>query len=682
MRIAVHDYAGHPFQLELSRELAARGHDVLHLYCDSLIGPRGAVAPAGGDPPSLRIEGVGIGRTFSTYSPARRLFDEVAYGRVAAQRLRAFGARVVLSANTPLLSQQRLMAEARRSRRRFVFWWQDSYGVGVNAVARRRSSTLASVVAWPVVALERRLLSRSDRVVAISDALRSQALQWGIRADRVDVVPNWAPLDEIVPGPSENRWKTGQGLAGAPLVVYAGTLGLKHDPTLLAELASALRPSGARVAVISEGPGRKRLEELKRSALAPENLVLLDYQPAEVLGQVLAAADVLVAVLEADAGTFSVPSKVLSYLCAGRPVVASIPRQNLAAEVLEESDAGICLEPGDRNGFVAAVTSLLDDVDERARLGSNGRRWAERHFDRTAIAERFERVLAGPRPPGATGPTHVVARTVRRIWGHPENRGRRGRAVARYVAWQAWQRTVRRPWTVPLVPGRRIRCHPHSSAAAVLYYGLPDPMEMRFLLDYLGAGDVFVDVGANHGVYTLLATSVPGVQVIAVEPSTRAFARLEENLDLNHLDGRVSTVRVAAGRSQGDARLSTGRDAMNSLVDGSGPSEPVKVATVDALVAEHARGRVAAVKVDVEGMELDVLAGSARTIARDRPALVVEVNDPGHLREFAARNGYACVHYDPSRRTIESADVESCEGGNALLVADVDETVHRLRRRP
>lgn len=682
MRIAVHDYAGHHFQLDLSRELAARGHQVLHLYCAGLVGPRGAVAPAAGDPPSLRIEGVGIGRTFSKYSPFRRFVDEVAYGRAAAARIRAFDPRAVLSANTPLLSQKRLVVESRRARRRFVYWWQDSYGVGAGAVARRHRPVLAPVLAWPFVTLERRLLAASDRVVAISEALRSQAVDWGVDPGRVDVVPNWAPLDEIVPGPSENAWKEAHGLAGAPLVVYAGTLGLKHDPTLLVELAEALRQRGARVAVVSEGPGRRLLEERRRS-LDLDNLVLLDYQPAASLGHVLSAADVVVALLEADAGTFSVPSKVLSYLCAGRPVVASLPRENQAAQVLEAAGGGVCVSPGDRHGFVAAVEALLDDPDERQRLGRNGRRWAERHFDRCAVVERFERALAGPRPPASAGPARVLARTLRRIWGHPGNRHRRGRALARYFAWQAWERIVRTPWTLTLVPGRRIRCHPHSSsAAAVLYYRLPDPMEMRFLLDYLDDGDVFVDVGANLGVYTLLASSVPGVRVVALEPSTEAFARLRENLELNHLDGRVTSLRVAAGAAPGEARLSRGLDAMNAIVDGAGPSEPVEVVTVDAVAAEHGLAPVTAVKVDVEGMELEVLAGGARTIADDRPALLVEVNDPERLRSFALRNGYTCVRYDPPRRLLEPVDVGSCEDSNALLVADVDEAGRRLRRRP
>ncbi|MDQ4088857.1 MAG: glycosyltransferase family 4 protein, partial [Actinomycetota bacterium] len=179
MRIAVHDYAGHAFTLELSREMASRGHDVLYLHCPDVVGGKGALSIRDDDPPTLVIQAATIRRTFEKYSPVRRYQDERAYGQVAAARIRAFGPRVVVSANTPLLSQARLVAEARRGRRRFVYWWQDSYGIGLRQVVGRRFPALAPLVAVPFEALERWMLGASDHVVAISEALRGQALRWG-----------------------------------------------------------------------------------------------------------------------------------------------------------------------------------------------------------------------------------------------------------------------------------------------------------------------------------------------------------------------------------------------------------------------------------------------------------------------------------------------------------------------
>ena len=120
---------------------------------------------------------------------------------------------------------------------------------------------------------------------------------------------------------------------------------MKHDPSLLIALAEAVR-GRARVVVVGQGSGMAAL-----AAAGLENLVLLPLQPVERLREVLAAADVAVAVIEPDAGAFSVPSKVQSYLCAGRAVLLAAPAANLAARVVRGEAAGVVVEPGSRRGF-------------------------------------------------------------------------------------------------------------------------------------------------------------------------------------------------------------------------------------------------------------------------------------------------------------------------------------------
>ena len=86
-----------------------------------------------------------------------------------------------------------------------------------------------------------------------------------------------------------------------------------------------------------------------------DSLKCLGFQPFEAMPDVLGSADVLVAILEADAGVFSVPSKVLSYLCAGRPLLLAVPGENLAAKIVVECGAGLVVEPSDLAGFCAAA---------------------------------------------------------------------------------------------------------------------------------------------------------------------------------------------------------------------------------------------------------------------------------------------------------------------------------------
>ena len=101
----------------------------------------------------------------------------------------------------------------------------------------------------------------------------------------------------------------------------------------------------------------------------------------------------LVAALEADAGVFSVPSKVLTYHCAGRPILAAIPSSNLAARTIAQAGSGVCVEPGDIAGFLEAARRLRADATLRERCGRAARAYAEKNFDIETIADRFEEAI-------------------------------------------------------------------------------------------------------------------------------------------------------------------------------------------------------------------------------------------------------------------------------------------------
>ena len=192
-------------------------------------------------------------------------------------------------------------------------------------------------------------------------------------------------------------WRETAGLGDGVVVVYSGTLGLKHDPEVLVLVAEALAriDPAAVLVVVSEGIGRKHLD-LTRSARPELPIVTFDYQPYEALPAVMGSADVLLAVLEEGAGEFSVPSKVLSYLCAGRPILGVMPRVNAAAEVIDEAGAGRVLEP--RTVDAAAIEIVLRDLLDPTRrdfYGRSARRYAEQNFDVERKADVFVEAVLG-----------------------------------------------------------------------------------------------------------------------------------------------------------------------------------------------------------------------------------------------------------------------------------------------
>lgn len=395
MKILVHD-SGHAFPIQLSRELARRGHEVLHLYAASMAMPRGPMTPRADDPANFQVRGLSIGRGIEKYSYVRRVLDERAYGRLLAREITAYKPEVMLGGTSATDIQAEALSVCRRLGIGFVFWAQDLNAIAIDRLLRRRLPVMiGALVGRYYLAMERRLMRRSDAVVAISDDFLPIFEDWGIERRRVHVIENWAPLDGLKPSPRDNAWAREHGLTDKLVFLYSGTLGLKHNPDLLLRLAK--RFSGRadiRVVVVSEGLGADWLRQ--RAAEAP-NLLLLPFQPFERLAEVTASADVLVAILEPDAGAFSVPSKVLTYLCAGRPILGAIPTENLAARVIARARAGAAVPPDRADAFVAEAERLAAAPAMRTTLGNNALDYAAKTFDIRAIGDRFEAILAAAR---------------------------------------------------------------------------------------------------------------------------------------------------------------------------------------------------------------------------------------------------------------------------------------------
>jgi glycosyltransferase involved in cell wall biosynthesis len=125
-----------------------------------------------------------------------------------------------------------------------------------------------------------------------------------------------------------------------------------------------------------------------------DNLLLMDFQAYSDVAEMLGAADVLLGIIDDEAGSFAVPSKVLSYLCAGRPVLLAAPGSNLASRTVARAEAGLIANPGDADELIRAARRLAADPDLRRIFAENARRYAKSAFDIHTIGRRFEMVLA------------------------------------------------------------------------------------------------------------------------------------------------------------------------------------------------------------------------------------------------------------------------------------------------
>jgi FkbM family methyltransferase len=250
---------------------------------------------------------------------------------------------------------------------------------------------------------------------------------------------------------------------------------------------------------------------------------------------------------------------------------------------------------------------------------------------------------------------------IRYVWEHPANEGQRVRALLRAAGFQARGRLLRRPTKTRIGDHSYLWAHLHrASASMAVYANPPDHPEMLVWQRALRPGDVFVDVGANVGSYSILAADL-GATVFALEPAPDTFTLLAENVRLNGYP--VTTLRAAAGAACGTARFTSGQDVVNRLAAG-GPEE-IEVVTVDSVIGER---EVAGMKVDVEGFELDVLRGCERALAGQRIKLIqLEWNeasahaagtDRGPMAELLAGYGYRLYRPDRDGSLVPVRDTE------------------------
>jgi len=187
--------------------------------------------------------------------------------------------------------------------------------------------------------------------------------------------------------------------------------------------------------------------------------------------------------------------------------------------------------------------------------------------------------------------------TLRFVLSHPLNRNQRLQALWRDFRWQLGARIVSGPVAVPFVNGCVLLAEPGmTGATGNIYCGLAEFESMSLVGHSLKSGDLFVDVGANIGSYTLLAASL-GAKCLALEPIPTTFLNLQRNIGLNGVT-RVTALEVAVGSKRGTLTMTSDFDTVNHVITNEEPGIGVQVWRLDDLVIID---RPLGLKIDVEG---------------------------------------------------------------------------------
>jgi len=278
------------------------------------------------------------------------------------------------------------------------------------------------------------------------------------------------------------------------------------------------------------------------------------------------------------------------------------------------------------------------------------------------------------------------------IASHPLNRGQKAWAIMRYLRWQVTSRLTSAPIVYEWVNGSKFLVSSgERGLTGNIYTGFQEYAEMAFVIHALRREDLFVDVGANVGSYTVLACAAVGARGYCLEPVPATYARLVENVRLNHLDERVRCLNVGAGSAPGVLAFSSDMDAGNRvLAEGEARADRIEVpvTTLDALLEGQSPTMI---KVDVEGYETSVLMGAHETL--QKPSLhsvIMEVNGSGarfgfdDSQLFLTMEGYgfSAYTYAPESRDLVALVPGHPYPDNVLFVRDHTQVRALLREAP
>jgi FkbM family methyltransferase len=279
--------------------------------------------------------------------------------------------------------------------------------------------------------------------------------------------------------------------------------------------------------------------------------------------------------------------------------------------------------------------------------------------------------------------TDKLIRAIKLLWQYPVDDRSQLSIISRFISWQVYKRLTHRHWDISLVSDIKLRCYPDSSSASsVIYYGLYEHSMMSFLLSYLKEDDVFFDIGANIGVYSLLAASkIKEGQIYCFEPIPKNYARIEENIGINHIEN-IQPYRLALYHSKGLTQMDlVDHDCMASITHNSSNKNTISVPTetLNNLIVNK-NLHVTLCKLDAEGAELDILQGATHLLEKSNPPVWLLDYYTKDVADFMISYGFEFYKYDPQTSNLNKIEgnPEQEHASLAISKSYLDQVISRL----
>jgi colanic acid biosynthesis glycosyl transferase WcaI len=380
---------------ELSRYWAQDGHDVTVLT--GFPNHPTGVVPAEYRRKFRRLvarektDGVNVVRTWLLPFPNRKTYERILnYSSfcfsAAFTGLFTNRSDVVVASSPQLLVGLSGWWLARRKRACFVFEVRDLWPESLAAVGVGNEKSLVYRALARIAGF---LYRKSDHIVVVTPAFKNYLVQhWEVAPEKISVIENGVEAEMFSPR-TESNLRTEMGTDGKFVVSYIGTMGNAHGLQTVIEAAEQLQSVAPNVLFLLVGEGAEKQQLVSMARLRGlTNLHFVDEQPRQNIPAYICASDACLVLLKKnDIFKTVIPTKMLEFMSCARPVILGVEGQ--ARQILEDAQAGICIEPGNPSELAQAVLRLAGNQQLRETLGRYGRRHVLQHFSRHQSATTY-----------------------------------------------------------------------------------------------------------------------------------------------------------------------------------------------------------------------------------------------------------------------------------------------------
>ncbi len=258
----------------------------------------------------------------------------------------------------------------------------------------------------------------------------------------------------------------------------------------------------------------------------------------------------------------------------------------------------------------------------------------------------------------------------------------------RFFKWQCSQYLKKSTVIISLVEeSKMIAKKGMTGITGNIYLGLADFEDMMFVLHVLRPGDIFYDIGANVGAYSILASVNAKAKTISIEPIPATFSILTQNVYINNAENKITVLNIGLADITGSLIFTTDADTVNHVKSESENQvncERVEVSTLDEVTAKYEIPEV--LKLDVEGFEYQVLNGGLKTLSNQKlKAIIIELNgsgcrygyDDSFIIKLLLENGFSSYSYKPFLRKLINSIPNKDK--NTLFIRDINWINERVK---